>query len=128
MRPNQRTLVSGVIAFLVGLAPAFFVVFNMVFTDVFGLVERLWSFAYVLIIYALLGALLGYLLRAPVAVVAATFVAPAFLFLAWYTTHEPGQALLHLGMLVVAFAGAYGGAWLARRFRKPHGASAQAMA
>jgi hypothetical protein len=122
MNGKSARQLSYVIAFLVGILPAFFIVFNAIFSDVFSTADRVMTFLLVAVAYTALGALFGFF--APMAAwqVGLWLSLPAILIVAWYSTREPGQWLLHLTYLILTLAfaslGAYVGSRLGERRRK----------
>lgn len=96
-RMRVKLWIGTFVLLLLSLLAAFFGVFNMVFSDIFGAQERAGSYVYVGAIYLILGffsGLLGptrprrwfWILAAP---------AEAILFL--YTLSEPQNVLIHAG-------------------------------
>lgn len=58
----MRKLIIAIIAFLVGVIPGFFIVFNFVFSDSSGsLNERLFTFLLVIVAYGILGLTLSFI-------------------------------------------------------------------
>src|SRR5438552_13746548 len=124
---NERTsrLLGGVIAVIVAVFPAFFCVFNAVFSDVSSQGERLLTFALVFAAYAVLGLIFGYVWPGVSYWWGLWLGIPALLILIWYSTHEPGQILLHIAYIAVTIAsgclGGYAGAWLRLRMGQRNG-------
>ncbi len=92
-----------------GLLPSFFVVFNAIFSDVFSVSERLFTFVLTLIVYGILGAVFGYVSPRNYWGWAFWLTLPAAAIVIWYSLDE-GRWLLHLSYVVVAFASAAAGA------------------
>lgn len=107
-------------ALLVGGLAGFFLVFNILFSDVASSNERLYSFGLIIVVYLLLGLLLGFVMGTWRVGLALSLAAVVLALL--YTTREPGNLLLHMAYIVVtiasACAGSYAGAWLAGRSTK----------
>jgi hypothetical protein len=107
------------IALVAGVLAGFFIVFNSVFSDVTSAGERIFSFVLVVIVYAVLGLIFGYL--AGSWAVSLPLAIPAVLLVLWYTFREPGTLLLNFVYIVVTLAaaclGSYGGATLRTRGR-----------
>lgn len=123
MNTNVIRLLTYITAVGIGTVPAFFIVFNAVFTDSSGLIgERLLTFVLVTVAYGILGIAFGFVSTAVPWRLALWLSFPAFGLLAWYTTREPGQILLHLVYMIWVFvsavAGIYAGAWARHRFRR----------
>lgn len=64
MRERLMRVASRVLALLLGMVWGFFVAFNVVFSDIFGVLEMAWAVGFVFIAYALLGLPFGALGRA----------------------------------------------------------------
>ena len=109
-----------VLAFMSFLA-AFFGVFNMVFSDVFGIGERVWSYVYVAVIYLVFGFLAGLLGPTRPRRWVWILSAPAVAILVLNTFSEFQNILIHLGFAVLvplaSTAGVRAGARL--RAKKP---------
>jgi len=91
---DSRNVSGAVLAFVLGLPLAFFLVFTGVFTDVSSLADRLLSLSLTGVAYAAAGAVAGYCGRRPS--LALWLAAPAVIILVWYTTHEPQGIVLHM--------------------------------
>ena len=60
----MRRLLMSIYVFIVGLIPGFFIVFNSVFSDSSGsLNERLFTFLLVIVVYVILGFIVGFIPR-----------------------------------------------------------------
>ncbi len=55
----MKKMLGFLLAFLTGLLPGFFLVFNFMFSDVASLYERSLSFLIVIVVYLVLGAAFG---------------------------------------------------------------------
>lgn len=99
------------------LLAAFFVTFNMVFSDVFGVRQRIESYVFAGVVFVVLGLAAG--LLGPGRVRRWTWVlgAPSVAVLALYTLSERQNALIHLGFAVLVPLASYGGARLGSRLR-----------
>jgi hypothetical protein len=120
---NVKQLPGYLLAFLVGLPPAFFIVFNAVFSDSSGAVgERLVTYLLTVGAYGLLGLLFGFLAPAASWRWGVALAAAAVLWMIVYSFREPGIVLLNLSYAIVsllsASLAAKGGALLARARRK----------
>lgn len=108
-RMRVKLLLGTVVLALASLLAAFFGVFNMVFSDVFGAVERAWSYAYVGVIYLVLGFLSGLIGPAHARRWVWLLSVPAVAILVLYTFSEFQNILIHLGFaLLVPLASAVG--------------------
>lgn len=103
----NKAMVSGA-AVVVGILPAFFLVFQSLFTDAGALGERLLSLLLIGLVYGLLGAMFGYLARSWQA--GLWLGVPAAALVGLYTLRESQQILLHLLVLALTLAAGYGGA------------------
>lgn len=122
--PNAIRLWMGTLAVAAAsLLAAFFVVFNSVFSDVFGVAERLGTFAYVAVAYFVCGFAAGLVGPARVRRWVWIFSVPAVAILVLYTLSEPQNAMLHFAFALLApfaaFAGARGGAKLRAKKSAP---------
>ena len=101
----MRQTLGYALAIVAGLLAGFFIVFNSVFSDVSGTDERVFSFALILVVYAVLGLIVGYL--AASWLVGIVLAAPAVLLVAWYAVlREPDNLALHLLYIAVTLAAA----------------------
>lgn len=99
------------------LVSSFFVVFNMIFTDIFGLVQRIESYAYAGVVYLVLGFIAGLIGPAHPRVWAWVLSVPAVAVLVLYTFSEPQNFLIHLGFAILVPLSSYVGARLGSRLR-----------
>jgi peptidoglycan/LPS O-acetylase OafA/YrhL len=117
MRSTLLTWFGTIVLLLVSLLASFFVVFNMIFSDIFGAGERIGSYVYAGVAYLVLGLMAGlagpsrprrwlWILSAP---------AVAILFL--YTFSEPQNALIHLGFALLVPLAAHVGIRSGARLR-----------
>lgn len=91
-------------AFLIGLIPGFFVVFNSIFSDVTSLSQRILTIATVTAVYATLGFFFGYIGPGTRWAWGIPLSLPAIMILLLYTFSEPENWLLHLFFAVLAAA------------------------
>ena len=106
-------------ALLIGALAGFFLVFNILFSDVSSTNERLYSFALIIAAYLVLGAIFGYFMATWHVGLVLSLAAVILALL--YSAREPGNLALHLAYILAtvasACAGAYAGARLAGRSR-----------
>lgn len=124
MRIGLRAAAEGSAVFLFGLLPAFFLAFNVVFSDSFGVAERTLGFAYVFLGYLVVGLVVGFVTRTDLRLQGALLAASAFLLLGLYSFKEPGSIPYHLVVLAAVTVGAFGGVLAGRRIRRPQQAAA----
>lgn len=117
MRISIRLWLGTFACAVVSLLAAFFVVFNSVFSDVFGAAERFGTFVYVGVAYFACGFVAG--LAGPARVRRWVWIlsVPAVAILLLYTFSEPQNAMLHLGFALAAPFAAYAGARAGARLR-----------
>lgn len=113
-----RLWLGTIICLLVSLLAAFFVVFNMVFSDIFGVAERVESYVYAGAAYLILGFVSGLVGPAHPQRWVWIFSVPAVLILFLYTFSEPQNILIHAGFAVLVPLAAYGGVRLGVRLRR----------
>ncbi|HWG92257.1 MAG TPA: hypothetical protein VNZ52_15510 [Candidatus Thermoplasmatota archaeon] len=106
------------LALLLGALAGFFLVFAGVFSDGASPGERYVSYALVVTAYGLLGLALGYAWPRRFLVWTLEASVPTLLFLAWYTTREPQQALLHFAYAALVVGGSLAGASAGARLRR----------
>jgi hypothetical protein len=104
-----------VAAVSVGAFPAFFVVFNAIFSDGGSTIERMVTFALTIVAYGMLGIAFGLFTPAAWWVLGFWISFPAIVIVAWYSLRETGRLFLHLNYLVLAvgsaIVGARAGSW-----------------
>lgn len=87
-------------AFIIGILPGFFIVFNSVFTDSNGSIgERLFTFMLVIVVYGLLGFFFGRISREKPIPLGVVLSLPSIILLILYLFKEPklvGIILLYL--------------------------------
>jgi len=99
-----------------GLLPAFFLVFQSVFTDSSSMRERAVALGLIALVYSLLGALFGYFTRSWQS--GLWLSVPAVMLVGLYSVREPQQLLLHVATVAVALVAGWGGARLAAGRRR----------
>lgn len=99
-----------VLACLLGILPGFFIVFNSVFSDPNGrLSERIVTYLLVIVVFGVLGFLLGRTRQNPLLLGLALSLF-SILVLVLYLGKEPGSLVLVLIYLVLTFGSSYLGA------------------
>ncbi len=93
-------------AVLVGLPPAFFIVFNAIFSDGTSIPERLISFVLIIISYGILGFVVGFIWPERSWRWGIWISLTAFLIVGWYSLRETAYLLLHFSYLAVTAASA----------------------
>ncbi|HTM68409.1 MAG TPA: hypothetical protein VL426_03860 [Candidatus Binatia bacterium] len=117
MKIDIRLWLGTVLLTLLSLLAAFFVTFNMVFSDVFGALERLESYLFAGTVFFALGLGAGLIGSARVRRWTWILGAPSVAILALYTFTEYQNVLIHLGFAVLVPLASYGGARLGSRLR-----------
>jgi hypothetical protein len=121
LKENRQTgFVPVVLAIVIGIFPAFFLVFNAIFSDSGDISEHFVILALVFVVYGVLGAAFGLAWPRLSYSWGAWLGIPALVLVAWYSIKESGlgpeRLLLHAAYLVVAIgAGCLGGYAGARR-------------
>jgi hypothetical protein len=110
-------LIGYILALAVGCLAAFFILFNVVFTDVFSLVDRLSTFLLVVVVYGIIGGAFGFGSLVNAWKWALWINLPAIVIIAWYTTHEPQRWLLHLAYLALSITATAIGTYAASQIR-----------
>ncbi|MGI1660059.1 MAG: DUF6954 family protein [Desulfitobacterium sp.] len=106
----MKKLLWYLIAFLLGILPGFFIVFNSVFSDPSGNIsERLVTYLLVIVSFGVLGLLLGRTRENPL-IMGTMLSLFSIILLVFYLFKEPGSLLMILSYLVLTFASAYLGA------------------
>jgi hypothetical protein len=112
--------VCGVVgAFVIGIIPAFFIVLNSIFSDGGALTERLLTFAYVILVYGVLGTIFGAIWPRMCWKWGIPLSLSAVGLVILYTISEPYAAVLNIIYLVLTFAAASLGACIGYLIRKP---------
>ena len=105
----MKKIIIATIAFIVGLLPGFFVVFNAIFSDSSGsLNERLITFLLVIVAYAILGFIFGYIEKNKSWLPWVSLSAPAVIILVLYSFKETN--LIGLNFLYACLT--IGSSWL----------------
>jgi|GEM_PF-542062 len=105
----MRRLLMSIYVFIVGLIPGFFIVFNSVFSDSSGsLNERLFTFLLVIVVYVILGFIVGFIPRSTSWQLWAILSAPAVMILGLYSFKE--TTLIGLNTLYACLT--VGSCWL----------------
>ncbi|HWI53173.1 MAG TPA: hypothetical protein VNT01_13615 [Symbiobacteriaceae bacterium] len=97
-------------AAVAGVLPAFFLVFQSVFTDSSSAGERTVALGLIALVYGLLGALFGYFTRSWQS--GLWLGVPAVMLVGLYSVREPQQLLLHVATVAVALLAGWAGARL----------------
>jgi len=98
-------LLGDILAFFVSLLLAFFGLFNVLFSDIFGLKERIGSWVYVFVLYVVFGFLFALIWPEGVKRWRWWFGLPAGAVAIRVILTEPGTALVDLTAFVAAFGG-----------------------
>ncbi len=118
MNPTLRLWLGTIVAAIVSLLAAFFVVFNAVFSDVFGFRERLLTFVYVAAAYMIIAFVCGLAGPAHAKRWAWILATPALLILALYSLSERSGILVHIIIGAIATLAAHIGAQAGSRARQ----------
>jgi hypothetical protein len=84
------------LAVLSGIPPAFFLVFNALFSDVVSPQERLLSFCLIAVTYGALGLVFSFIWPGPSWHWGMWLSLPAFIIVGWYSSREIERLALHL--------------------------------
>jgi len=110
-----RRLMIAAFAFIIGLIPAFFIVFNSVFSDSNGsLNERLFTFLLVIMAYAILGFIFSFIDKNGSWLLWVSLSAPAVIILLLYSFKESN--LIGLNILYACLT--LGSSWLGTFMRE----------
>lgn len=118
----MKKIAGFIAAFILGILPGFFIVFNSVFSDSNGsIIERLVTFVLVIVSFGIPGAILGYIGYRTSWRWGIPLSMPSILILAAYSFKEPGLLLLLLVYaaltIVSSIISSYLGSRLAMRKR-----------
>jgi len=114
-----RKLIIGIFAFMAGLIPGFFIVFNSVFSDIGGsFSERLITFLLVILAYVILGFVFGFIDRSKSWLVWVCASAPAVLILVLYSFKETSLIGLNILYACLTIGSSWLGFVLSRRIRR----------
>ena len=117
MKISFRLWLGTFVVFLLSLLAAFFVTFNSVFSDVFGVGERIFTYVYAGAVFFVLAFFCGLIGPAHVRRWPYILSVPSVLILALYTFSEPQNILIHAGFAVLVPLASYGGARVGARVR-----------
>jgi lipoprotein signal peptidase len=119
MREKGWRCLGYVAAVIIGAFPAFFVVFNAIFSDGSSTAERIVTFILTIFFYGILGMAFGFCSSAAWWKLGLWISLPAIVIVTWYSTRETGRLLLHVSYPVLAVGaaslGAGAGSWLRAR-------------
>ena len=104
-----------ILAVLAGIPPAFFLVFNALFSDGGSAPERLLSFSLVIVTYGALGLVFSFFRPKPSWQWGIWLSIPAFIIVGWYSFRETGNLSLHFLYLVAATTPACSAALIGKR-------------
>lgn len=115
--PKWTVVLARTAALAVGVLAGFFVAFNAVFSDVFGLDGMLGAIAYVLVSYAVVGFVFG--LAGPKTSWRWTpwLAGPGVLLAALMLGDDAGRIAYVLGVMLSAVVAAFAGSWAGARAR-----------
>ena len=106
----MRRILWYVLAFLLGILPGFFIVFNSVFSDPNGrLSERIMTYVLVIVVFGVLGFLFGRTRQNPLLLSLALSLF-SIIVLLLYLGKEPGSLMLVAVYLILTFVSSYLGA------------------
>ena len=112
-------------AFLLGVLPAFFVIFNFLFTDIFTFTDRLLTYVIAAVVYLMFGAVIGVIAPRRPVWPALVFAAPAVVIVIPFIVFAEGVSLLPIAsgyvpvVLISLLLGALGAARLRNRRGHP---------
>ena len=105
----MRKAIITILAFMVGLIPGIFIVFNSVFSDSSGsLNERLFTFLLVIVVYVILGFIFGFIEKSKSRIAWVSLSLPAVIILVLYSFKE--STLLGLNILYACLT--VGSSWV----------------
>jgi len=107
-----------ILAFLTGLLPGFFLVFNFMFSDVISLYERGFSFLVVVVAYLILGVAFGLIGHDNGWKPGIWLSLPAIIFALAYSVNEAGTIATNLLYAAAAIGAAVTGAGLGAKFSR----------
>ena len=117
MKEKMIKGVSYIIVALVGILVGFFVAFNIVYSDVVGLLDRFGSLAYVFLAYIVCGSVFEFA-RPDLGLSGVLWLtAPGISMLVAYSFREPQQITLHILVAAIAVFSATLGAVLVQSMR-----------
>lgn len=113
-----RKLIIGIFAFMVGLIPGFFIVFNSVFSDTSGsFSERLITLLLVILAYVIVGFVFGFIDKSKSWLVWVCLSAPAVIILVLYSFKETSLIGLNIVYACLTIGSSWLGVFLSGRIR-----------
>lgn len=108
-----------IFAFIVGLIPSFFIIFNSVFSDSNGSsIERLFTFLLVIMVYVILGLLFGFMVKGKSWLPWVSLSAPAVIILVLYSFKETNLIGLNIFYACLTVGSSWLGFFLGERLRR----------
>jgi len=108
-----------IFVFIVGLIPGFFIVFNSVFSDSSSsLNERLFTFLLVMVVYVILGFIVGFIPRSTSWQLWVILSAPAVMILGLYSFKETTLIGLNILYACLTVGSCWLGSFVRERLRK----------
>ncbi|MCX7749442.1 MAG: hypothetical protein N2645_21500 [Clostridia bacterium] len=102
----MKKFLGHVLAFLLGILPAFFIVFNSIFSDSSGSVlERLFTFGLVILVYGILGFIFGFISSAETWKWGISLSLPAVFIVLLYSSKELQNLLFNIFYGVLCIGG-----------------------
>ena len=118
-RVFMKNTITAILAFLVGLIPGFFIVFNSVFSDSNGsLNERLFTFLLTVVIYAILGFIFAFIETSKPWLCWICLSLPGIIILVLYSFKETTNLGLNFLYACLTIISAWAGSYLRLRLRK----------
>lgn len=115
----MKRLMVTIFAFIVGLIPGFFIVFNSVFSDSNGSFnERLFTFLLVIVVYFILGFIFGFIEKSKLWLVWASLCAPAVIILVLYSFKETTLIGLNIFYACLTLGSSWLGTFVRERISK----------
>jgi chromate transport protein ChrA len=115
----MRNVIIAIFAFIVGLIPGFFIVFNSVFSDSSGsLNERLFTFLLVIVAYVILGFIFGFIEKRKSWLLWVSLSAPAVIILVLYSFKETTLIGLNFLYACLTIGSSWFGSFVRERIRK----------
>lgn len=112
----MKRIIVYVLAFLVGLFPGFFLVFNSIFSDPSGKAsERVITFVLIAVVYGILGFVFGYLKPSASWRLGLVLTLPAIIFVLIYSFREVSTIALGTGYIILTLVFACYSARIASR-------------
>lgn len=115
----MRKIIIAILAFIVGLIPGFFIVFNSVFSDSNGsLNERLFTFLLVIVVYVILGFIFGVIEKSNSWITWASLSLAAIIILVLYSFKETTLIGLNILYACLTVGSCWLGSYLEVSFKK----------